>query len=399
MQIRNRCVLVSLVLFSTACSSPAEHAAGTATPSSVGASVTTNGAPPGPATSTEAVSTPSTAVDETAFVLAALSKEQSALGDLATADDANTDTFYDGLGLRDKLGVRADAVYAALQAGRRTAFAHVAVPDLVLPVDPSTTGTTDLPSDSSTPSNLVTATTSRRLSGRATASVGDGGLVQQFLAATFGLQFSVMFAGALEPLTSDPGGSGELSTDIGDKNPPPPQDDGKETTTTSFHETATVGGFGSVVTMKLDGEVDQTVVDDKTQATISQLIDTRSYSGRIDVCPNAAGQFPASMTATVRIAGTGDQILDVHQMTFSGSVNDSAALTSVKVDSDDSSKWKTSTRQGSLDQKLDGLSIGGSAKDGLSLSNEWDSTGATLAQDGTGDAGREDVDRAAGRAG
>ena len=328
-----------------------------------------------------------------------MTKVDGAAADLADADDANTEAMYDEMGLRAKLGPRADAVYAALRAARRATFAKVAVPTIELPGSPATTSDSSPPAtDERTPATTspgtvpAPQTTSRLMLGQLARPARSGGIEAQFLAATLGLQFSEMFANLLDKMTSAPGNSGTVESSLGDGHPTP-VDDGTQTTTTSFHENLAVGAYGSVVTLRLTSEVDQTVTDDKSQAVITQVVEARSYSGKIDVCPSVAGVVPASLTSTVSIHGTTESLTDVQDLTFSGSVNDGASLTGVHVDSEDSTKWKSAGRQGTLDVKFGNLNVSGA-----NLST-MDTSAATLSGDFTGDGGTSDTLRSAGNAG
>ncbi|HZQ57658.1 MAG TPA: hypothetical protein VFA84_06470, partial [Acidimicrobiales bacterium] len=177
---------------------------------------------------------------------------------------------------------------------------------------------------------------------------------------TFGIEFSSVFAGWLDPATSatDLSGSHDLHQP---PSPPVSDDDGTQTVSTTVQEDYSFGAYGSVATLRLTGTIAQTVTDDKTHAVLAQFEDARSYTGKIDVCPGVAGDVPASVTVSIRITGATTSATDQSEGTFGGHVNDSAALTSVTAAFDHTVNWKSSQGTGSLSLQMSNISLPGSA--------------------------------------
>ena len=173
------------------------------------------------------------------------------------------------------------------------------------------------------------------------------------------------------------------------------------TTTTSLKTTETFTGSGSVVKYSMQWTYRSTTVDKSGQPLVD-VIDERLMVGSIDVCPDAGGIAPASLDvkaavgATKIVNGVGRQVRSESSSTnrFSGRVDDSATLRSVKQDVSQKASWQTAAASGGYESNV---SVSHNARaDGGLLGGGLDASSYIGSTSSSGDLGGVDVDKAAG---
>lgn len=178
-------------------------------------------------------------------------------------------------------------------------------------------------------------------------------------------------------------------------------DAGSQTsTTTSLRTTETFTGIGSVVKYTMQWTYRSTTVD-KTGQPLVDVIDERLMVGSIDVCPDAGGSAPASLDvkaavgATKIVNGAGQQVRSESSSTnrFSGRVDDSATLRSVRQDFTEKASWQTASGAGGYESNV---STAHNAGANGSFVGGFDAGAYSGSLTSSGDLAGVDVNKAAG---
>jgi hypothetical protein len=260
--------------------------------------------------------------------------------DPTAAADAQTDALLDAIGLRTQLGARADAAYALLRKARHSAIQSVEAPTFPAPPQATTSAVGPAPA-------------------RLLAASG---------ATSFGLEFSTIYATILDQVTTwSAEGQPGSETVHGTPSPPVADDDGTQTVSTTVQVDYMPNWAGSVVTLNLTGTVTQTLTDDTTHSVVATLTDARSFTGRIDVCPSAAGDVPASLTVDIKIRALSSTGSDHTEETLTGHVDDAASLANVDETYHDASAWTTNGQAAGVDLDANGISYPGDANNGITV--------------------------------
>jgi len=205
--------------------------------------------------------------------------------------------------------------------------------------------------------------------------------------------FAKTLAGALDELTKQ-GGSRTVPGKAYEKT-----EAGAGTrTTTSLRTTETFTGSGSVVKYEMQWTYRSTTVDSSGQPLVD-VIDERLMVGTIDVCPDANGSAPASLDAKAAVGatkivnGAGQQVHSGSTSTnrFSGRVDDSATLRSVKQDFTEKASWQTASGSGSYDSNI---SVGHNAGADGGFIGGFDASTYSGSISGSGDLTGVDVSKA-----
>lgn len=205
--------------------------------------------------------------------------------------------------------------------------------------------------------------------------------------------FAKTLSGALDDLTKQ-GGSRTLPGKPYEKT----EGGTATTTTTSLRTTETLTGNGSVVTYSMQWTYRSTTVDKNGQPLVD-VIDERLMVGTIDVCPDASGVAPASLDAKAAIGatklvnGAGQQIRSESSSTnrFSGRVDDSATLRSVRQDFSEKASWQSTSGSGGFESKA---SVAHNAGADGGFVGGFDASTYSGSIDTSGDLGGVDVNKA-----
>lgn len=244
--------------------------------------------------------------------------------DVTATSDAQTHVLLDEVGLRAQLGANADAVYALLDRARHKVVASE--PPLDLGLFARTKAFEVGPSEP----RLLTSDTS----------------------FTTILEFTEFFAASLDGLTSGKD-QGTLTHDF-PTSPPATSDDGTRTVTDTLSQSIGLDVAGSRITAVLHGTLVQKVVDDKTHALVAQATESRTYRGEINICPDAGGLVPLTISGQVRINTPSKTTTSDSKLDIKGHVDDQGALGSVDASYQNNSKWDA----GSVDVDMGNISLG-----------------------------------------
>jgi hypothetical protein len=193
---------------------------------------------------------------------------------------------------------------------------------------------------------------------------------------------------ALEAALGSVGRPGYGSLHIADPPSTATQADGGLSGTAVLSQSIDLTIEGSVVHGEVEREIDTTVVDTKTGATVFDSTKKYLIKADFDVCPTAAGIVNASIDHTYDVdatapAGPNGRVGThftgnvVSSSAFRGQVDDSAVLGAVTQDYDQSSKWKRTAaaaggpelaHEGSFDTAITGIG------DGVPAAHDWSVT-------------------------
>lgn len=131
-------------------------------------------------------------------------------------------------------------------------------------------------------------------------------------------------------------------------------------TTTALRTVEHASSTGSRVTYSMTWTYRMTVADTATGAQLLDSIDERTLVGTIDVCPDAAGNVPATLAAhaatgaTKVVNGSGQQVHSESKSDngFTGSTDDSAALRSVRREFKEQASWQNAGGTGSYETSM-----------------------------------------------
>ena len=158
--------------------------------------------------------------------------------------------------------------------------------------------------------------------------------------------FAKYFADSLDPLTRS---AGTLSLP---GHPFSSTENGPDSfTTTTLSDTTTFTGSGPQVTGTVRWSYTTITISTKPGgATLLHLQDDRELVGTITVCPDAAGNVPASLHTSTNIvadvSGASTTQKSTGDITFTGKVSDSAALTAVTQQTKVETSWSGANGNG-----------------------------------------------------
>ena len=190
-------------------------------------------------------------------------------------------------------------------------------------------------------------------------------------AASFSIPvFAAQFASFLDQLT-DKGGTFSLPA-----HPFSSQENGPDSfTTTTLSVTEVYSGSGSEATATVHWTYSTITISTKPGGeTLLHLQDDRELVGTINVCPDGTGNVPAKLHMTTKIATEVAGVTTTHNATadveFSGSVSDSATLTSVTEKTKTETSWNGVSGSGGVSANT---SVTWSAADGGLLGGQMSS--------------------------
>ena len=184
---------------------------------------------------------------------------------------------------------------------------------------------------------------------RGSASAASGPRFASVMRAvgTFSIPlFAKFFADSLDPLTRN-GGTQSLPA-----RPFSSTENGPDSfTTTTLSDTETFTGNGPQVTGTVRWSYTTITISTKPGgATLLHLQDDRELVGTITVCPDAGGNVPASLHTSTNIvadvAGVSTTQKSTGDITFVGTVSDSAALTGVTQQTKVETSWSGASGNG-----------------------------------------------------
>nr|MDP9281976.1 hypothetical protein [Chloroflexota bacterium] len=169
------------------------------------------------------------------------------------------------------------------------------------------------------------------------------------------------------------------------------------TTATTLKISETFTGSGAHVQATQSWSYHSTTTENATGATLVDLTDERTLTGGIDVCPDAAGNVPASVDVRAALVARTTSSTTTRNATstgtFRGTVDEQATLRSVSQQNSDQTQWESAAGNG-------GFSGSHSATWNVSGSGDYlgglDSSSVTASVTTTGDATAADANTMAG---
>lgn len=196
------------------------------------------------------------------------------------------------------------------------------------------------------------------------------------------------------------------------------QAEGGLTGTTQMHTILDVVIAGSDVKVTIDRDVQNTVTDTASGATVFTETKQHRITGDLDVCPNAAGLVPASMAVSrdedaTTFAGAGGRVgshatgNSTRSSQFQGTVDDQATLGKVSQSYSQDEKYKrTASADGGPEATKEGAFTFGATgiNDGVPVAHDFavtfgDWSGATITGEVSGDVTSQMLQPISGTAG